>query len=376
MQIVVVFEDSGDIFNFDVDPKSDNVENLKALCEIETKIPILQQEMFYQNFPLKDDNLLEKYAISESDIIVLKKKAPPRQSHPTPQSHQSNVNRNQPQLVGTNNVVTEQQLLDIFGGINHTPQLTRQQELERRIQNNPFDIEAQKLLEEEIQRKEIEENYLQALEHTPETFFAVHMLYVPAKINGHDLKAFVDSGAQMSIMSKQCAEKCGLMRLLDKRYKGVAKGVGSCEIMGRIHLTLMILGKTALPVTITVLNQTGMSFLLGLDMLKRHQMMIDLKDNCLRVGDEQIKFLPQNECPNEMTDLESPKPTSADISRPNPFDMTPSNSNNTEREIVITQLMETIGIDRESVMRALEMAKGNAEVAASILFDMKERMQK
>lgn len=44
------------------------------------------------------------------------------------------------------------------------------------------------------------------------------MLYVNIKVNGHDVQAFVDSGAQSTIISKACAERCGLMMWLDKRY--------------------------------------------------------------------------------------------------------------------------------------------------------------
>jgi DNA damage-inducible protein 1 len=126
------------------------------------------------------------------------------------------------------------------------------------------------------------------------------MLYVNILINDHPLIAFVDSGAQSTIMSARCAERCGLMRLLDTRFAGQARGVGTARILGRVHIAQMKFGKSYFPISLTVLENNDVDFLFGLDMLKRYRCAIDLATNSLRIslGDnshEELPFLSENE---------------------------------------------------------------------------------
>jgi DNA damage-inducible protein 1 len=122
------------------------------------------------------------------------------------------------------------------------------------------------------------------------------MLYINCSINNHPLQAFVDSGAQMTIMSKKAAMRVGILDLVDIRFAGVAVGVGTGKILGKVHIAQLQIGDVFFPCSITVMDDStlpvggpqndteedekpkpkDMDFLLGLDMLKRFKCNIDL----------------------------------------------------------------------------------------------------
>lgn len=180
---------------------------------------------------------------------------------------------------------------------------TKEQEMTKRLQKDPLDAEANKYFGKKIRKENVEAQYRQMMEEYPESLGRILMLYIEVEVNSHHIQAFVDSGAQSTIMSSSYAERCGLLHLLDTRFSGTAVGVGTGKILGRIHLCPIRIKNHFFPCTITVMedrksetidgveNKNQMDFLFGLDMLKRHKCSIDLAKSALlfRIGNETME---------------------------------------------------------------------------------------
>lgn len=250
----------------------------------------------------------------------------------------------------------------------------------QQLMNNPDSPESQRRIMELINQQAIDENMQTALEETPESFTRVHMLYINCEVNDVPVKAFVDTGAQMTILSPELAEKCGLSRLIDKRFEGEARGVGSAQIEGRIHSAPLKISGQFFPCSFIVVPSPQVQMLLGLDMLRRFQATIDLKSNKLVIGNVETKFLPEAECPKEfgdggksggsrlgtnLFDSSSGFPVKKPKTNNKPINLQPRVVADQQK---VQQLVD-MGFDRRQAEQALIQTNNNLELAAGMLFD-------
>jgi DNA damage-inducible protein 1 len=225
------------------------------------------------------------------------------------------------------------------------------------------------------------------------------MLYVEVEVNGTAVKAFVDSGAQVTVMSPDCASRCGIMRLVDSRFQGMARGVGTAKILGRVHSAQIKIGTLHVPCAFTVMEGKHVDLLLGLDMLKRHQAVIDLKRNSLIIQDEEVPFLGESEIPKDLFNR-SEEPTligpggtnmggigqvsSPQMHNPQPqqaaaVSSTSRSQGRSTSAITATpsishpetgiQQLEGLGFSRQQAISALDATNGDVDMAASLLFN-------
>jgi DNA damage-inducible protein 1 len=175
----------------------------------------------------------------------------------------------------------------IQGALQASSKLLKERQMQDRRLTNPSDPEVVEYYASIERKKKVQQQYEQMMQEYPEALGRVLMLYIGCKINGHDIQAFCDSGAQSTIMSKKKATECELIDYVDTRFEGTAVGVGTGKILGRIHIVQLQVGSYFFPCSITVMDDpppgaAEMPFLLGLDMMKRHQCVVDLGKGVLK----------------------------------------------------------------------------------------------
>ncbi|THH27645.1 hypothetical protein EUX98_g6548 [Antrodiella citrinella] len=395
--------DLGQSFVVEIDPDME-LENVMALLEAESGIPIAEQSIHYEGRDLSNPKAtMKECGVGDQAMLLLRRKV-----SVAGRTLEQDAEMMRFQVLGDPALMRQLQQTnpEIAQAAQNDPARfaellgqTRQRHVEAeaevaRLEADPFDIESQRRIEEAIRQQAVMENLEHAMEYSPESFGRVTMLYIPVEVNGHPVKAFVDSGAQSTIMSPECAEACGIMRLIDKRFEGIARGVGTARIFGRVHSAQLKLADIHLACSFTIMEGRDVDLLFGLDMLKAHQACIDLGKNVLRIQDREVKFLAEHELPDKARSLDAGVPdgdapqagpsSNPQSPPPQPFPGSghtiggipartpPAVAQSQARpspfpEAAITTLMG-LGATRELAISSLEAAGGNVDIAASFLF--------
>lgn len=420
MKLTISVESSGNIISADL-PLSLSVADFQAYLEAETDIDTEKQILIHNGKTINRDKTLEDIGLKEDDLIVLKEKnardTVQASQDGDPVNHQVELLRSQ--FLSNNQLNTHlrqtdpglhsklndpaafkaaalerlQQVQNSGMGSYRSPQ---QEEELRKLQENPDDPESQARIMEMIRQERIDENMQLAMDLTPESFTSVNMLYINIKVNGAKVQAFVDSGAQTTIISPSLAEKVGISRLIDRRIRGEARGVGSQMIEGKIHSVPITIGDSnvEIPCSFMVID-TPVDLLFGLDMLKRHGCVIDLQKNIITVGGViETKFLHELEIEKDITkpqlggrlgsgsgpsgfggnlfgtgempvppaNASTPQPTESASKRHNPGTQLKQPLEDAIKQIT------ALGFTRQEAIGALQSCNGNVEMAASLLY--------
>jgi len=81
----------------------------------------------------------------------------------------------------------------------------------------------------------------------------------------------------MSILPINIVKACDLMSILNKKYSGVMKGIGSDKILGKINYVEVVLDCGVYPCAFTVCSNNDVPPILGIDMMYNLGIMIDFQ---------------------------------------------------------------------------------------------------
>jgi len=95
----------------------------------------------------------------------------------------------------------------VSGMMNAMEQKKIEGDMSRRLETG--DEEAKRFFKAKEAKAKVEEQYRSMVEDYPESLGHILMLYINTTLNGVPIQAFVDSGAQQSILSEEAAKKCG-----------------------------------------------------------------------------------------------------------------------------------------------------------------------
>lgn len=123
-----------------------------------------------------------------------------------------------------------------------------------------------------------------------------NLLHVPCEINGRVVEMMVDSGSQTSVISSAMMRKLKLTKRLNTACQGVAAGVGSANILGRVERCPVVIGHgVEFLLYFLVLDVPHDMMILGIDQMRRFKCMIDLERDVLIFGGQggvEVPFLP------------------------------------------------------------------------------------
>ncbi|EGG04533.1 uncharacterized protein MELLADRAFT_72358, partial [Melampsora larici-populina 98AG31] len=212
MRLTFIIDSVEEPFGIDLDP-SITLEDLGALLEIELRIPTTEQQIFYNGKRLNQptSSTLASCGITSDDMLELRRlTASSSQPSSTPAVAGGNIandlDRMRLQILGDPALMAQlrasnpemanaaetsperfAQLMSNFQQQHQHAAVQRRQD-EELLNSDPYDIEAQRRIEEHIRQERVWENMQHAIEFSPESFGRVTMLYVDVEVNGHPVK--------------------------------------------------------------------------------------------------------------------------------------------------------------------------------------------
>jgi DNA damage-inducible protein 1 len=172
MKVTVMTADE-QILSLDVDP-DESVENLKALLEVETRVPLRQQQLHFNGKEMQNSEKLSTIGVQDGDLVMMLPsnerasqdvvKLNPDGTAPNPQAFQQHVRGDSQlmaQLLQNDPQLAQAILGDDINELQNILRSRHQQRMELKrkqeeelalLYADPFDVEAQKKIEAAIRQ--------------------------------------------------------------------------------------------------------------------------------------------------------------------------------------------------------------------------------
>ncbi|KAK5970555.1 Peptidase A2 domain-containing protein [Trichostrongylus colubriformis] len=157
----------------------------------------------------------------------------------------------------------------------------------------------------------LEQRLQRAASAFPECFTKIPLLYLRCSLNGREVLALVDTGAQTSIISFDAVKKCDMIDAVDGRFRVEANGVGGTRSsLGRIFAGDVLISGMNIVCSFDVLptDVQDADIIIGLDVLTKNQAVINISERTIRFenlgsatfirAEEADKLKPFSETPN------------------------------------------------------------------------------
>lgn len=106
-------------------------------------------------------------------------------------------------------------------------------------------------------------------------------LAVYPEVEGTVARALVCTGSNATFMSASFAEKCGTIRLIDRRFASHVRGNSTIRSPGRVHVVMIKLAGAQVVNSVVIVDDGGFDMMIGLDFLRRYQCTLDFRHNRL-----------------------------------------------------------------------------------------------
>ncbi|KAK8813225.1 hypothetical protein WA158_002817 [Blastocystis sp. Blastoise] len=419
MILTYIFLDNIFKVNFDV---TKTVQELKPYIQRQINAPVQYQRIFYNGRELSDSETLQSCGINSDSLFEVQLK-----NADTSDSKSFDINRflslpipkmfkqidENPSILqeikmripplGEMFEKRDQKAISKFILNIYMSQLKEREkeekerkELEKAVEENPFDVETQRKLENHIHQEQVRLNRAMGMMYNKSNNI-YSLLYINCFINDVPTTAIVDTGAQVCVISDTLATKCHVTKNIDESAANKMMGIGESNSLGTVFSCQLRIQDSYFSCALNILPRQDDFFLLGLDFIQSHNSVINLKTKqitmeidtkepptllTIPIIEKQTTFASESQTTqNPSTPIAQSRDTqntisSAPISSSKPKESVTVN-NSLSNEIELPSRMKSdydvlisMGVDKSLVKSVLLQVDGDIDKAIAMLVDM------